>query len=185
MLQPKIFEIISCLDLRAARSSGVQTPCLKFAFYINSLQVFCWHLANSTAADKNILLKSIKIIRAKRFTRKATFHITLGSVNHHYFANSGVFVYCWPQKLNPSMEIAGFLDKPYPHAGLQPDFWDDCPQGDGAFSCLLIRADNLIRVRRLREIHRVTFIGSKSDWCYVWTLKKKKNKQRNFNCILC
>lgn len=117
------------------------------------------------------------MIRAKRFTRKATFHITLGSVNHHYFANSGVFVYCWPQKLNPSMEIAGFLDKPYPHAGLQPDFWDDCPQGDGAFSCLLIRADNLIRVRRLREIHRVTFIGSKSDWCYVWTLKKKKTNK--------
>lgn len=51
---PKIIGIISCLDLRAARSSGVQTPFLKFTFYITSLQVLCWYLANSTAANKNI-----------------------------------------------------------------------------------------------------------------------------------
>lgn len=38
--RPQIFGIISCLNLRAARSSGVQTPFLKFTFYINSLQVF-------------------------------------------------------------------------------------------------------------------------------------------------
>lgn len=43
---PKIIAIISYLALRAARSSGVQKPFLKFTFYINSLQILCWYLGN-------------------------------------------------------------------------------------------------------------------------------------------
>lgn len=85
----------------------------------------------------------------------------------------------------------------HPHTSFQTDFREDGPQWDFSLErlwphsfhthllstriwcwCFLLGTNYLFWIRWLGEIHRAALVGRQGHRCYVWSLKKEKDRDR-------